>query len=666
MASRRTTALLASAALIALSLAVYEPVRQFDFMNWDDPDYVTQNVHIAQGFNPQTLEWAFTSAYAGNWHPVTWLSHMADFALFGRDPGPQHLINAAIHSLAAALLFLALYLMTGSAGSSVFTAAIFAVHPLHVESVAWISERKDVLSAFFWMLTLLAYASYAEKRGLVRYLLVLVALALGLMSKPMLVTLPFVLLLLDIWPLERVHLTAGQGKVWRGLILEKVPLLVLAAASSIVTVLVQSRASAVETLGQISLTYRLANVIDSYVQYIRQTLWPAAMAAFYPYTPVPVWRVAVGLLVLAGVSFLVLRNAARRPYLLTGWLWYLGTLVPVIGLVQVGAQARADRYTYIPMIGLVMIAAWGVPQIFSGRRHGAIVMRIAGAAVVAVCSVVAHQQVMYWKSPETLWEHALDVTADNYAAHLNLGILFDEQGRSSEALEHYKEALAIRSDLPKAHNALGVLLARQKQFDAAIAEYTEAIQSDPALPGARRNMGVALAGTGRVDQAIEQFKMELLQNPDDPFAHYDLGFAYASQGRLDEAAAQYGEALRLRRDYPDAENELANVLAFQGKDSEAISHYNAAVALKPDFPQAHHNLGLLLVRQGRIDEGIAHYKEALRADPGFAVAHNSLGIALANQGKVDAAILEFREALSLRPGYPEAMGNLNLALSLRH
>lgn len=659
------TAACVSAALLILSLAVYAPVRHFDFINWDDPDYVKENVHIAHGLDRQAVEWAFTAAYAGNWHPLTWMSHMMDIQFFGNDPGPQHVVNAVIHSIDAVLLFLAFYWMTGSAASSAFTAALFAVHPLHVESVAWISERKDVLSAFFWMLALLAYASYTRKRGVFRYFLVLLAFAFGLMAKPMVVTLPFILLLLDIWPLQRVRLEAGQRRVWRSLIVEKLPLLALTIASSVITFLVQSRASAVATLVQTPIGDRLANVIDSYVQYIRQTVWPAGMAAFYPYTAVPLWRVGAGFLVLSALSFLVLRNAVRRPYLLTGWFWYLGTLVPVIGIVQVGAQARADRYTYVPTIGLFIVVAWGVPEIFSRWRRSRFVLGVAGTAIVAACALLAREQLLYWKNPEAVWDRALAVTSDNYAAHLNLGIVLDEQGRSSEALEHYKEALAIKPNLSKAHNALGAFLAREKHFDAALAEYREAIEIQPDLPGVRRNMGAALGGLGRTDEAIDEFRMELLQNPDDPFTHYDLGFAFAAQGHLDQAIAEYTQALSFRPEYPDAETELANILASQGKTDDAISHYNAALALKPDSPLAHHNLGLLLAREGKIDEAVAHYREAIRLDPGFSVAHNSLGTVLANRGELNEAIAQFREALRLMPGYPDALGNLNLALAMQ-
>ena len=432
----------AALALIAVNVFVYATVWHHDFVAWDDPDYITKNPNVSHGLTWRAAWWALTTGYAANWHPLTWLSHMLDVQLYGLHAGPHLITNLALHIGSAILLFGLLHQMTGALGRSAFVATLFSVHPLHVESVAWASERKDVLSTLFWMLTLWAYVGYTRQPGLRRYVVVVVLFGLGLMAKPMLVTLPFVLLLLDYWPLNRVSLGAGQN--WWRLVREKLPLLLLAAASSIVTYLVQREGGAVRGLEALPLNLRLTNAAVSYVGYIAKMLWPVRLAAFYPFVrSMPVWWAPGSILILAVVSLAVVKGARRYPYAGVGWLWYVGTLVPVIGLVQVGGQSMADRYTYVPYIGLFVILAWGLPDLLSGWRYRRIALPVAAAFAVAACMLVARSQVQSWSNSIALWSHAIEVTNDNYRAHSNLANFLSDRGEVAVAIGHYNEALRI-------------------------------------------------------------------------------------------------------------------------------------------------------------------------------------------------------------------------------
>ena len=595
--------------LIAVNVVIYAPLRHHDFINYDDPQYVSQNAPVLGGLTWHSVWWAFTTTSFSNWHPLTWISHMLDVQMFGMNPGAHHLVNLALHIANSILLLGVLYRMTGALGRSAFVAGLFAAHPLHVESVAWISERKDVLSTLFWMLTLWAYAWYVRRPRRSRYLLVVALFALGLMAKPMLVTLPFILLLLDFWPLRRVTLAPRpvndpiRGSRWLSLakqlsgnvhlVLEKLPLFALSVASSIITFIAQQRGGAIVQLGAFPWKYRAANALVTYFAYIGKMLWPARLAAFYPYgDSLPAWLVAGAALGLIGATIMVVREARPRPYLPVGWLWYLGTLVPVIGLVQVGSQSMADRYTYVPLIGLFIIVAWGVPDLLARWPHRRPVLSAAAVLTILVCAVSARGQVRYWENTNTLWEHALKVTHGNYVAH--------------------------------------------------------------------NNLGVALASQGRVDEAIAQYSEAVRLKPDFAEAYYDLGLGLASQGKVNEAIAQYSEALRLNSNYAEAHNNLGVALAGQGKISDSIAQYSEALRLKPDDAVAHNNLGNLLARQGKVDEAIAQYHEALRLKPDFAQAYYDLGLVLAGQKKVDEAIHEYREALRINPGYQQAREALAL------
>lgn len=603
-------------------LVVYLPVRTYDFVNFDDPDYVASNLHVRQGITPGGIAWAFTSTEIANWFPLTRLSHMLDVELFGLDAGWHHLDSALLHILATLFLFAFLYRATSARWPCAFVAFLFALHPLHVESVAWIAERKDVLAAFFWFLTLWAYTRYAERPGLGRYLLVLASFCLGLLSKPMIVTLPFVLLLLDVWPLRRPK---NISLIW-----EKIPFFVLSAASAVITYLAQAGSGAVDAL-HISFALRIENALVSYFIYIAKMFWPAGLAVFYPYpSEIPAWQAVSAGLALVGISALTLWMRRTHPYLAVGWFWYLGTLVPVIGFVQVGAQARADRYTYLPMVGLSIMLAWGLPQVLKTKV-------VISAAIVAclACVVLCAAQVRHWRNSQTLFRHALDVTSGNYLAHHNLGVALADEGRFPEAIEQYQAALQIA---PNAAN----------------------VQTD---------YGNALAKSGRIPEAIARYRAALGFLPDSPITHNDLANALAAiPGSIPEAIAEYQTALRLKPDYEEARNNLAKVqsqvqsnaaemqynlgvdLAKSGKPEAAIAAFEEALRLKPDYVDAHNNLGVVLGGSGRVQEAISHFESALRIDPNSFDAHVNLGIALSEiPGRRPEAIRHFETALRMKP-----------------
>jgi tetratricopeptide (TPR) repeat protein len=488
--------------LVAINLFAFASVRNNDFINYDDPQYVSENPHIAQGLTWQAVSWAFTSGYAFNWHPLTWISHLLDIQFHGLNAGLHHVTSLMLHTATTVLLFCFLLWTTGAAGPSAFVAALFAVHPLHVESVVWAAERKDVLSALFLMLTLCAYVAYVRRPATRRYVLVFLLFAAGLMAKPMLVTVPFALMLLDVWPLGR-----------KSPLTEKLPLSALAAASSVVTFLVQRQGGAVAALEALPLKFRVQNAIVSYAAYVGDMLWPTGLAPFYPYKPLPGWLVALSALGIMAVSAGALAIARRRPYIAVGWLWYLGTLFPVIGIVQVGDQARADRYTYIPLIGLFVMAAWGLPELLARWKYRNRVLAAAAGLAVAVCAIGTQQQVRRWKNSVTIWEHALQATTDNDLAHANLAIALWEQGKVSESITHYKESLRIKPGVASVHGDLGVALENQGDVDGAIRELQEAAKLKPLEATYQYNLGVLAQRKGDTADARRYFEATLSINP---------------------------------------------------------------------------------------------------------------------------------------------------------
>jgi tetratricopeptide (TPR) repeat protein len=551
-----------SLSLLALTVIVYFQVHDFEFVNFDDRETIIGNTHIRDGLTLAGLAWAFTTSYAANWFPVTWISHMLDFQMFGLDSGWQHLANVMIHAASVLLLFAILRRMTGKMWESAFVSFVFALHPLHVESVAWVSERKDVLSAFFWLLTTWLYLDYVDRPNARRYLLALAAFCLGLMSKQMLVTLPFVLLLLDYWPLGRVGLPNPdrKGADIPGVLGEKVPFFVLSAIASVIVYKVQHHAGAVLSVDSIPLATRLGNAVISYSAYLVQFFWPSGLAVYYPYPPsLPVWQIAGSSVLLLAISAL----ATRRPYLTVGWLWYLGTLVPVIGLVQVGEQARADRYTYIPMIGISIMLAWGFAEIMERRPAMRSALVFVSAAFCLVCLVATWTQVQYWRNSVTLFEHAIASTDNNFIAHLNLGVVLAEQGHTQEALRHLYASVEEKPDHNDGHDTLGAVLGQMGRTDEAADQFRQAIRLQPNDSEAYCNLGNVMLAQGKLADASDDFRNALRISPDFVTAHFGLGAALLNLGQTDESIAQFTEALRLDPNMAPARDGLNKALSLK-------------------------------------------------------------------------------------------------------
>ncbi len=508
---------------------VFAQTLRYDFVNYDDPRYVYQNTRIASGISFDNVGWAFSHIHSENWHPLTTITHMLDCQLYGLKAGWHHLTNVLLHGLATVLLFLALQCITGALWRSAFVAAVFAVHPLHVESVAWIAERKDVLSAVFFMLTLLAYFHYARAPSIGRYLVVAVVAALGLMSKPMLVTLPFVLLLLDYWPLGRIDgQRSNTGRQVLQLVLEKIPLIALSAVSSIVTFLAQR--GAIGWTEQLPISARVNNAIVSYVTYIWQMFWPAGLAVFYPHPEnrLPVWDIIVAFSILIGITTAAIILRRTAPYFITGWLWYLGMLVPVIGLVQVGWQGHADRYTYLPQIGLYIAVTWAVTDLTRSWQFQRTALPAVAVVVLSALTWRASLQASYWRDSETLFTHALAVTSNNDVALNNLGIIFLDKGQLDDAISKLQAAIDLRPENGPAHDNLAKALLKKGRAAEAMVHYRKFLEIEPGNVEARNTLGTALIQQGRVREAIDQWQDALAIQPDNGNAASNLAWVFAT------------------------------------------------------------------------------------------------------------------------------------------
>jgi protein O-mannosyl-transferase len=696
--------------LAVVTFAVYLPALRNDFVNYDDSDYVTANPHVQSGLKWENIQWAFTTGHASNWHPITWLSHMLDCQLFGQQAAMHHVVSVLFHIVNAVLLFLLLYTMTGAIWRSVIVAGLFALHPLHVESVAWASERKDVLSAFFFLLTLMAYARSRRgneadfmpgaksaslprrlpvKSALAWYLLALFLFALGLMSKPMLVTVPFVLLLLDYWPLQRFQIATSnvQSSSLLRLISEKLPFFALSVASCVITFLVQRKGGAVSTT--ISFGARAANAVVSYVHYVLDMFWPNHLSVLYPHPGTwPILQIVASAIFLILVTAAVLFSVRKHPYLPVGWFWFLGMLVPAIGFIQVGIQCRADRYTYLPLIGLFVMLSWGIAELLEhistgtetnslssdGERAGTRVNKILARPVLSepslvlvtglcifsfsVCAVVTSRQISYWRNSETLFRRAVQVTEKNYLAYNNLGFYLSNRGEVAEAMENYRKSLEINPNYEDAHNNLGYAYAGQKKYPEAIAEYERALQIRPNHPEVHNNLGNALADTGRGEEAIAHYLITLKQKPEHADAHNNLGVALAMQGRFDEAIEHFRAAMRYKPNDASAHSNLGNTYGMQGKFDLAIPEYMEAIRLNPKDSQAQNNLGITLFKQGKAADAISHYRAALDIKANDPQIHYNLGVALLQLGQQQAALAQFTEAVRLKPDYAEAQNQL--------
>ena len=667
----RTKTVLLSLFLSALVGWTFFPATGNGFTNFDDPLYVTENAHVKQGLTWENIKWAASAVVDVNWHPLTLLSHMLDCQFFGLKPWGHHLTSVLFHAANTVLLFLLLKRMTAKSGRSLFVAALFGLHPLHVESVAWVAERKDVLSTLFWLLTLLAYVRFVEEtktpdgagKSKRFHRLALVFFALGLMSKPMLVTLPCVLLVLDYWPLER-----WKEKTARELILEKWPFFALTAMACIITLDVQDKTGAVIAFGNLPFPFRLENAVVSYVRYLGNFFCPANLCAYYPHPKWwPLGKILFAFGLLAVVSALSVRLRRRQPWLLMGWLWFIGTLVPVIGLVQVGQQSMADRYTYVPLIGIFIFVTWGACEL---TKHWPVVfvssaLSIIASAIVFSCVVLTRAQIHWWKDSETLFRHAIATTKNNALAHNNLGVALEAEGRFSEAANEYKKALDLWPDFAQYHFNLGGALNRQGHADEAISQYLEAIKDDSNYAVAYADLGRALNKEGRVDEAMVQFQKALRINPNDPGTRCILGSSLDKLGRFDEAISQYQQALKHAPDFADAHGNLGVTLGHKGLLDAAVRELQVAVELDPGSEDIRYNLGNALLRNGRLGEAIAQFQAALKLKPDDASALNNLGTVLYQAKRLDEAIAEFQAALKLNPDYTEARQNLDTALRVK-
>ena len=525
--------------LIVVTVAVYWPLREHGFIEYDDEGYIVKNYYLQPGITGENIAWAMTTGYLANWHPLTWMSHMLDYQLFGLNPAPHHLHNLVLHVLASVLLFLVFKRMTRSDWIACFVALVFAIHPLHVESVAWASERKDTLSALFAVLTIGAYTLYAESPGSKRYIIMLLFFLLGLMSKPMLVTLPFVLLLLDYWPLNRMSIPPNDkvGVSFTSLLYEKVPMLVMSLAVSIVTFVVQRHAGAVSQLQVLTLGTRLSNAVVAYMAYLEKTFWPLNLSVFYPYNEsavgFPKNLIAVSLLLAITVWAVLQRRS--KPYLIVGWLWFLGMLVPVIGIVQVGAQSIADRYMYLPLIGLSLMTGCFVADAVRIWKQQKSLAWVGLVAIALVLSLLSGKQLNYWKDGQTLFEHALSISEKNWMAHYTLGVISERRGNLREALVHFDRAAELEPRLPVIQLSLGDLLQQIGEYDRSIPHLVAALQKEPRMEKAHVLLAVALTRAGRAAEALTHFSEAYNSNRFFGEPHHNIGLVLAGEGKFDEA-----------------------------------------------------------------------------------------------------------------------------------
>ena len=648
-------------ALAILTIIAFSPLKDCGFINFDDDIYVYENVYIQSGLNWNSIGQAFSFDLAkksGHWHPITWLSWMLDYSIFGLNPTGYHLINLLFHVLSTILFFLVLRRMTKALWPSAFVAALFAIHPLHVESVAWVTERKDVLSTFFWMLTLGAYSYYVEHREWKRYVLVLLFFVLGLMSKSMLVTLPFVLLLLDYWPLQRFSEArpapripateirqeiSGKKKKSRKkdaekaaaavkaeevrkpvapqfkwsliypLIIEKIPLFVLSILSSVAAYVAAQKVGTVRSIEVVSLTARIGNALISYITYIFKMILPVNLAILYPHPGnVVLWQVFGAIVILAAITFGVIWKARKFPYLVTGWFWYLGTLVPVIGIVHVGAQAMADRYTYIPLIGLFIMVAWGIVEVSQKWKYRKEILATSSALILLVLSILAWKQVGYWQNSITLYDHTLKITENNSLIHNNRGFAYYVMGDYRQAHADYSAAITIKPDYSTAYHNRGIAHSTLGDHTQAIADFNHAIRLKPAYSEAYNNRGKSYSALNDFHKALEDINRAITIKPEDATYYHNRGYVHFVLGNPKQGMDDFSMAVRLKPDYIDAYNSRGAVYYSTGNYRRAVEDYSRAIGLKPDFAGAYNNRGLAYARLGDINQAVNDLKTAAR------------------------------------------------------
>jgi tetratricopeptide (TPR) repeat protein len=670
---------LAICCLLALAVwAVFGQTLRYQFVNYDDDAIVYENPAVTRGLDVQEIVHVFThNSGRDSWFPLTDVSHMLDWQLYGPNAGGHHFTNVLLHTATVILLFLLLQRTTGAFWRSAFVAALFAIHPLRVESVAWAAERKDVLSGLFFMLALWTWTRYAQELSAAEsrepqtalsafnprhwtpdYYLALIFFVLGLLSKAILVTLPFVLLLLDYWPLKRLSISALLR-----LLIEKWPFFLISAAGCAVTILTQPHV--VLAAHQFSLSWRMGNSLLAYMIYLKHTFYPVGLALLYPHPQghLPFAKVCISAAVLLIVSAAALIGWRKHPYLLMGWLWFLGMLVPVIGMMQTGDQARADRYTYLPQIGLCILLVWGAEGLsnsWPGRRW---ILAPAAAILLAGLLAMAYVQTQYWKDSITLWNRTLACWPESYIAHCNLGIALADEGQVSDAVQHFNRALALNPSDAKSINNLGKILTSQGKPDQAMQDFNRALKLDPDDVKTLNNLGVALADEKKWDDAMQKLNRVLQIQPEDANAFYNLGNIFIAQNDFDDAQQNYEQALQINPDFAEAHCNLGLALARQGKWDEAIQHYQEAIQLKPHYVDALNNLGGAYTAQGNWALAIQYYEQVVQLTPNDPNILNNLGVALARRGNPDKAVECFNRALQLNPNNPSTHNNLGITLA---
>jgi tetratricopeptide (TPR) repeat protein len=631
--------------LVLVTFAIYSQVKDHEFIGFDDPMYVTENLNVQAGLTSESISWAFTTFAMGSWSPLTWFSHMLDYQLYGLHAKGHHLTSLFFHIANSLLLFLVLFRMTGTIWQSAFVAAIFAFHPLNVESVAWVAERKNVLSTLFWLMTMWAYIHYVQKPSIKRYSLVIAFFILGLMSKAMLVTLPFVLLLLDFWPLRRLKFSKerGRNEVFKKnivkksevskLVFEKTPLFLLTIGLCIITFIAQKRTGAMNDAENYTFSTRVTNAMVSYLEYLEKMVWPRGLSILYPHpgNTLAEWKGILCGIALVGISIISIRLIRKAPYFLIGWLWYLGTLVPVIGIVQVGRQAMADRYAYIPLIGIFIIVAWGVPELLSKWRFKKKVLSVSAGIIIFALLKITWEQVGHWKNSITIFKHAIKVTDIKYPSFYD------------------------------AYNNLGSALLIEQKIEEAISNYKIAIKINPDSAEPHYNLGVALVAEGENEEAISHYKISVKINPDFAEAYNNLGTVLFAKGKNEEAISHYNIAIKTKPDFAEAYNNLGSALLREKKNKEAISNYKIAIKINPDSAEPHYNLGVALVAEGGNEEAISHYKIAIKINPDSSDAHYNLGKALVAEGMNEEAISHYKMAIKVKSDYVNAYINLSAA-----
>jgi len=619
---------LSSIGIVVILIAVwvvYGRSLHFPFTNFDDFDYVVDNRHVADGFTLANIRWALTAMYSSNWHPLTWISHQIDVSLFGIDAGKLRIGSIVLHCASTILLYLFLVQTTARRWASLIVAALFALHPLRVESIVWVSERKDTLSTFLFLATLLAYVQYTRTRSIARYLLTFLLFVLGLAAKPMLITLPFVLILIDYWPLNRgLHL------------LEKLPMFALIPPSAIITMRAQKA-----SIQPIAISIRFANAVESYAKYIAKIVWPDSLAILYPYPKtVPVLGCIIGAIVLVALTFIALRYAKRRPYLLVGWLWFVGTLVPVIGVVQVGAQSMADRYTYIPSIGFTIAIVWLIADLLRNRARSE--AAIATTIVIVILAVLTFTQVGYWRDTITLFDHAVAVAPKNPQALNALGREYLHLDDYNRAVDYFHQAIAVDPDAHEAHDALGSALNEMGDAEGGEREVRAALRIFPTAIY-YRDLGEILLSQGRTDEALRIYEQALAKERDPE----TLAEIAAIRGDVNGATQHFREAIEERPHAPDLHNNLAAMLARAGHDDEAIREYQTAVRIAPKQYDAHMNLGAILTRHQRASEAMAEFQAAAQIRPSSPEPHVYTALLYAQMKQIDNAITELRAAAQI-------------------